>query len=196
MSAAPLHRLCLVLFLGAAAGCYEPNLADCALTCESNSDCFGGQVCSAQRLCAGTAVSCGQQPGGDAGVDQDAAFRVDAAHPVDAPPQVDAPRQVDARTPTDDAPPDAAPMVTLHLHDDGKGRITTNLGFTCDSADPQNGDCLVVVVAGVAVTLAATGEANEVFQSWSGPACVGQSATCTFTPLVATDVHAKFAKAH
>lgn len=182
MSAAPPPPHLLVLGLLGAGACYAPARAECSLTCASDSECVGGQVCSAQGVCAGSAIDCAEHLATDAGA-RDAA----ADH--------DAPAHVDARPPIDAPPVDAAPMVTLHLHDDGKGSITTNQGVVCDSQGPQHGDCTLAVVAGVPLTLVAAGEGNEAWKAWIGPACIGQPATCSFTPtLPLTDVRAVFSK--
>ncbi len=168
MHASPLRRHLLVMMLFGAAGCYAPDRAECTLTCARTSECVGGQVCSRQGVCAGSATDCAGQLASDAG-----------AH--DAAPGPDATGH-DARPASDAAPADAAALVTLHLHVDGKGRITTDLGFVCDSQGAQHGDCTLAVAAGGAVTLVAAGEGNEEFQAWVGLACAGAPATCAFTP--------------
>lgn len=64
----------LVLVLAVTAGCYQRDLADCAVSCATAADCPSGLACTASGHCAGTAATaCG---GGD---DTDA--------PTDGPPQ-------------------------------------------------------------------------------------------------------------
>jgi len=45
--------------------CYAPDLADCVVSCTSDSDCGGGQTCT-DRVCARDGVSCTAEPGTDA----------------------------------------------------------------------------------------------------------------------------------
>lgn len=53
--------------LAAVAGCYDPTLTDCKVTCAANTDCAGDQTCGSGGLCVGPGVStcAGEQP--DAG---------------------------------------------------------------------------------------------------------------------------------
>ncbi len=78
------------------AGCYSPELADCAVACSSEADCGDGQTCSEQRLCAGAGVSCN-------------AFEGDAAVTADGPVEPDA------------SPPQT--MLRIHVTDQGEVRI-------------------------------------------------------------------------
>ncbi|HEY4181557.1 MAG TPA: hypothetical protein VGM90_32140 [Kofleriaceae bacterium] len=52
-------RLALSFTLAAVlAGCYAPDLPDCAVTCAKNDDCSGDQVCNDQGRCAAAGQSC------------------------------------------------------------------------------------------------------------------------------------------
>jgi hypothetical protein len=51
-------RLIMLLVTAAlAAGCYDPELRDCAVTCHGAGDCAGGQVCGADGFCAAPDVA-------------------------------------------------------------------------------------------------------------------------------------------
>lgn len=63
--------------LALVAGCYDPDLRDCAVACTNGDECGPGQVCGDDGLCASPDVAgtCDQPPGAD-------------ARPPDAPPAV------------------------------------------------------------------------------------------------------------
>jgi hypothetical protein len=151
----------------ALAGCYSPSLRDCTVSCGSASDCATGQVCGADGMCASPAVAgrCGAA--------------VDAGH-------LDAPRQ-------DAALPDAARTVRLTVQIMGKGSVIVEGIGTCSSQDPDKGNCVYDVVAGVPLTAQAMSiTATDVFAMWSSSTCTGQGARCQFTPVTATVIAARF----
>lgn len=163
----------------AGAGCYEPELRDCTLTCNAASDCADGQVCGTDGFCAapGIAGQCSQMPGAAGSADRDAgmtdAKMADAAH---------------------DVPPDAATHVPLMISIDGKGRVTVGTE-TCDESGPQNGSCTFMVPIYAPVTVSATAYSGWRFDRWTTPACaIVPISTCTFTPTTATPVGVKFRK--
>lgn len=49
-----------------AAGCYSPELRDCAVTCTGAADCADGQGCTASGFCAAAGTTCAPE---DAAVD-------------------------------------------------------------------------------------------------------------------------------
>ncbi len=51
-----LHQVLLVIAI--LSGCYSPDVQDCTVSCSSESDCTGGQVCNAKGLCADEGVTC------------------------------------------------------------------------------------------------------------------------------------------
>jgi len=63
----------------ALAGCYSPELAECAVACSAEADCGDGQTCNAEGLCASAGVSC--RASGDAAVTADAPVEPDAPPP-------------------------------------------------------------------------------------------------------------------
>jgi hypothetical protein len=72
-----LLRLALAaLLLGA---CYSPDLAECTVSCASDGDCGGGQVCTS-GLCAAEGATCNAE-GADAAVVEPDAPEPDAALP-------------------------------------------------------------------------------------------------------------------
>jgi len=44
-----MHR---TLLLFALAGCYEPELRDCTVTCSGSDECADGQICGSDGMCA------------------------------------------------------------------------------------------------------------------------------------------------
>jgi hypothetical protein len=52
-----LHQFLLVLAI--LSGCYSPDVRDCTVSCSSESDCAGGQVCNPQGYCADEGITCG-----------------------------------------------------------------------------------------------------------------------------------------
>ena len=158
-----------VLALGA---CYSPQLRDCAVECASSDDCAPGQVCGADRWCAGPAMAgrCGSSASVDAAVTTDGAVSSgDAAIGVDA------------------APPTT---VNLVVQISGHGTVTiAGIGSCADTAPGHQ--CTFAVTVGLPRQLVATGTGNDSFDRWMG-ACSGQGATCTLTPVAMTTTQAKF----
>jgi hypothetical protein len=177
--------------LMALAGCYSPSLRDCKVSCAAPGDCAGDQVCGEDGLCAAPELAgqCGALQGDpiDAAARADAAPRPDAAMPPPPPP----PPPIDAAPPPIDAPP--AAMVSLRVQVKGRGSVVVAGVGTCSSESPQKGDCTYMVPAGVERSAAATQVApDETFTRWTSLVCVGQDATCMFTPLLFTSISAQF----
>ncbi len=149
-----------------AAGCYNPDLRDCAVTCTAQTGCADGEVCGADGLCSGPGVTCNHEA-------------IDAANHA----------TVDAHE-----TPDATVVdVSLHLMIMGSGRVIVNTTLTCDSQGSQNGNCTFSVPAHVASNLFAMAEqANHPFMMWSGTGCTGSLPQCTFTPTQDITIDAMF----
>jgi hypothetical protein len=93
-----------------------------------------------------------------------------------------------------DAPAiDAQVMVRLRVQIDGKGSVQIDGRGTCSSQDPGHGTCMYDIPLGVAqrVQAMAIGPDDE-FTGWTSFVCGGQPSMCSFTPVVATAVTAKF----
>jgi hypothetical protein len=156
----------------ALAGCYSPSLRDCTVSCGSASDCATGQMCGADGMCASPAVA-GR-----------CVALVDAGH-------LDAPAHPDAALP--DAPPDAPRTVRLTVQIMGKGSVMVEGIGACSSLDPDKGNCVYDVVAGVPLTAQAMSiTPTDAFAMWSSMTCAGQGAHCQFTPVIATVIAARF----
>lgn len=167
----------------ALAGCYSPSLRDCTVSCAREGDCAQGQVCGSDGLCAAP----------------DVAGRCAGAAPVDArPPELpDAPLPVDAGVAIDAAPPPDAPPanVALRIQIDGKGTVIVDGRSACSSSGPQRGDCTFDVTRGVAITVRAVQfPGDQPFSSWTSATCRGSDPMCTFTPMAATSLMARFGK--
>jgi hypothetical protein len=168
-----LLRAGVALVAASAAGCYEPELRDCTLTCSEASDCAGGQVCGSDHFCAAPAIAgrCSSLPGDAGSNGRDGG--------VDPP-------KMDARV---DAPPDAPTHVTLTISIEGQG-----IG-TCDEAAPQNGQCAFDVPINALVTVQAQSYSDWHFEKWTTVACITVPiASCTFYASVSTPVGVKFKK--
>ncbi len=151
----------------ALAGCYSPSLRDCTVSCGSAGDCATGQVCGADGLCASPEVAGHCRAVVDAGT-------TDAAPPRDALP-------------------DAGRTVRLTVQIMGKGSVAVQGAGTCSSLDPDHGNCMYDVVAGVPLTAQANPiDGSDVFTMWSSFPCAGQGARCVFTPVAATMIAARF----
>src|SRR5690349_8077127 len=75
----------VIAHLVAIAGCYDPDLRDCTVSCATPSDCANGQSCVA-GWCTGT-TTCSIGPvGDDQGDDEPGATDAAIANPPDAPP--------------------------------------------------------------------------------------------------------------
>jgi hypothetical protein len=161
----------------ALAGCYSPSLRDCTVSCGSAGDCATGQVCGTDGMCASPAIA-GRCTLVDAGTH-------------DAPAHPDAPAPRDAGLP--DAPPDAARPVRLTVQIMGKGSVTIAGVGSCSSQDPDKGNCVYDVVAGVPLSAQAMPiTPTDMFAMWTSITCGGQGARCQFTPVLATVIAARF----
>jgi hypothetical protein len=153
------------------AGCYSPSLRDCTVSCGSASDCATGQICGSDGMCASPAIAghCAMVDAGPAD-----------AHLPDA-----------ALSP--DAAPDAARTVRLTVQVLGKGSVTVDGAGSCSSQDPDKGNCMYEVVAGVPLTAQAMPIApTDAFMMWGSITCAGQGARCVFTPIAPTVITARF----
>jgi hypothetical protein len=135
----------------ALAGCYDPALRDCTVTCHAAGDCASGQVCGADGFCAAPEIA--------------GTCRAADAHALaDAPPLADA------------GPADAAPA-QLHVTIGGHGMVVDSTGTrTCTTdclfpAIPDETITLTAVASG----------AGHPFQDWSTANCMGMGASCTVT---------------
>ncbi|HEY6177064.1 MAG TPA: hypothetical protein VIX73_21555 [Kofleriaceae bacterium] len=155
------------------AGCYEPALRDCTVSCQAPGDCASGQVCGADRMCAAPEI---------------------AGHCARIAP--DAGASPDARLePAPDARPDASPTVRLTVMVMGKGSVVIDGTTTCSSLDPQRGNCAYDVAPGIAITAQAMAiQLDQTFTRWTSETCGGEPARCTFTPDAATVISARFDK--
>lgn len=161
-----------VLLAIPAAGCYEPVLRDCTVTCASAGECATGQVCGPDGYCARPAVAgtCIAPGHPDADVDGtiDARIAVPDARP--APPR-----------------PDAPPAAELAIAITGRGDVdVAPLGASCVADDWMGAACAYPITAGAPIVLTAkTTHKDDRFGGWSG-ACSGQSATCSLTATSGT----------
>lgn len=161
------------------AGCYEPAIRDCTISCASPGDCATGQVCGSDGLCAAPEIA-GQcrRAGVDAGPHDDA--RVSGGPPRDADPP--------------DAP-DAPATVALHVQIMGTGAVLVDGVGTCSSKDAKHGDCVFDVAAGAALIAHAVQLApDEVFTRWTSTTCADQGVRCAFTATAATALVARFGR--
>ena len=150
------------------AGCYDPTLRDCTVSCAAAGDCAAGQVCGADGMCAAPGVAGHCAIAADSGTDA----------PGDAA-----------------AAPDAPPRLRLTVMVMGKGSVVLDIGATCSSEDPQHGNCSYDIVPGIAITAQATAiQLDQLFARWTSQTCSGEPASCTFTPDVATTISARFEK--
>jgi hypothetical protein len=148
--------LVAIAALGLAA-CYAPDLRDCSVACTSSTDCARGQVCGSGGWCAAPEVA-----------DRCADVVGDAA------------------TPPTDAPADARPHVTLHVHVDGPGEIDFG-------ANECRTDCMYSVAIGAAITLDAVDVTDHTFDRWTMGPCMNQTTrSCAFTQTTATNVTGKW----
>jgi hypothetical protein len=171
-------KLAFALLVTSATGCYDPQLRDCTLTCNTQSDCAGDQVCGSDHFCAAPDIAgtCSSLPGDAGSKHRDAG--------------VDTPKMADARP---DAAPDAATHAELTVSIEAKGRVTMIGIGTCDEAPPQNGQCTFTVLLGSLVTASAQGYPDWRFDRWTTSACASTPiATCTFVFNAATPLGVKF----
>jgi len=156
------------------AGCYAPSIRDCTVSCASPSDCAAGQVCGADGMCVAPDRA-GRCETIDAGERRDAALDADPARL--------------------DAGGDAATTAIVHVQVMGKGSIAVDGIAVCSTTGTQRGDCTYSVAIGAPLTVQAIEvQLDEVFQMWTSMTCSGQGRRCTFTPLAATTISARFGK--
>jgi hypothetical protein len=141
------------------AGCYEPTVSDCALTCAEEHDCAGGQVCADGWCVSPEAVGSCRLPAIDGGAEPDAA----------------APRP-DAMT----APLDAG-VVQLHVLVQGRGKVVIDpLGEECVGTNNTPGDCAYELPPGTTQTLLPVQtHQNWPFAGWTTENCSGEPGACT-----------------
>jgi hypothetical protein len=140
--------------VGAAGGCYSPDLADCVTRCTKAADCAPDQVCGDDRRCAAPEVA-----------DQcDQLLEPDARDGADAPPG------------DPDARPDAASATMLRVEVGGGGRVKVEMPVdeNCDGDDEAGAVCTYAVSLGVNVRLRAQRQGDWSFTAWTG--------TCTPMP--------------
>ena len=143
---------------------YNPKVVDCVLTCQSDIDCAGGQICDISGMCTtpGGGGHCGNGNGADGALPIDAREPRDGATPVDAAmhpdgkPHADAPEHADAPPPPDGPPPppdgppppppDAPPPPTFTVHVMVKGPGTVTAGSQSCTMD-----CMFPVAAGSSI---------------------------------------------
>lgn len=165
------------VLLGAAlAGCYSPELRDCAVACESLGDCGPNQVCGSDRWCAspelaGRCLSLTMP---------------DAAPGTDGAPVVSPDASVDAA-------PDAPSTTQLIVEIAGAHGVVTTAGVgSCDDTAPGR-MCSFTVLTGMPLSLTAMGTGGDYFDKWTSAACNGQDENCMLTPTTPTmTVTAKF----
>lgn len=176
----------------ALAGCYSPDLRDCAVFCSAETDCGPGQVCGSDGMCAAPAVAgqCGQMIQPHDGAPGDAAV------PPGDGPRLDAfvPPPPDAFVPPPDAfipPPDAQMFVNLVVVIKDKGRVDVAGIGSCTDMSPMH-TCTFSVPAGIPRTLHAVPGEDRVFDKWEAGVCIGSNPTCVFTPTAPSLATAKF----
>lgn len=157
----------LVAALPALAGCYSPEVRDCAVSCATPDDCTGGQICGRDRLCAMPAR---------------------AGHCASGP--VDGGRR---RDPDAASGRDAAALVTLNVQVTGKGSVFVAGQGTCSSLDAQHGECTYDIPLNVTQTAyAITIQPSERFSKWTSTTCSSDGERCMFIPVAATTLTARF----
>jgi hypothetical protein len=140
---------------GLAAGCYDPTLRDCTLTCSSPDDCAAGQVCGSDGLCARASLA-------------------GTCKALTAP---------DARPRMIDAAPALVALHVL-IAGPGKVAVAPP-GVTCQATTDLGSTCDYTVLRDQPVTLTAIATKDDrPFHDWSG-ACAGQGAICTLVPSTA-----------
>lgn len=145
----------LALALQLAAGCYSPELEDCAVACSAASDCGPGQSCRPDGWCAGPdhATGCGKPggpgPGGPGGDDDE----------------------------DDDGE-------SLQMVIEGQGQIevessSVSLKETCTSNSSGGTTCNYVMPSGTWVSLRQKEQGGWRFEGWQWPGCgLGKPKTC------------------
>ncbi len=103
-------------------------------------------------------------------------------------PEPDAAVDASADASVDARIPDAPGPVYIHLQVMGGGKIALGTTTTCDM------DCIVAVPYGEPVTVFAIANTKQMFAGWTSTTCAGQPAECTFVPVAAATVGARFVK--
>ena len=175
---AMVMRTAAVAVAVALAGCYDPAVRDCTVTCHGAGECASGQVCGADGYCAAPAVA-------------GTCAAADARATIDAPRTIDGPGGSDAAVDAaiDAAPPDAAPAQLHVTVVSGKGMVVDSTGtLTCST------DCLFPAIPDQMITLTAVGMgAAHPFKDWTTSNCMGMGPTCTVTIVApVTTVGASF----
>lgn len=153
----------LVAFALLLCACYSPEIHDCTHACASSADCVSAQACNANHMCAAPDITSCAELLVDARNGDGPAAQRDAA--IDAP----------------------VPIATLMIHNDGPGEVDTLVG-NCTMAD-----CTLHAAPNVQLTLTAVPHPMKMFEQWTSAACMGQGATCHFTPPAGTTaISAKF----
>jgi hypothetical protein len=150
-------------------GCYSPSLRDCAVACESTSDCAPSQVCGADHWCASPEL---------AGKCMQPEVSVDGS-PAVVP---------DARA---DAPLDAPGPVIMTVMIAGHGTVTIPGVGQCAETSPGH-MCTFAVMFNANLMLTAVGTGDDEFDKWQSAACLGQGATCSLTVTAPVTVAVKF----
>ncbi|MGE0398841.1 MAG: hypothetical protein AB7T06_19185 [Kofleriaceae bacterium] len=65
-----------VVMLVLVSGCYAPEISDCDVTCTTNDECAGDQVCTPEGLCAGSISACDENAVTDGGTPRTIDLRV------------------------------------------------------------------------------------------------------------------------
>jgi len=184
----------LVLAGALLAGCYQPSLRDCTVSCHAAGDCASGQICGSDGWCAAPDVAgtCGLIADGatvdGSVVDGSVVDGPEHDGPVADASNIDASRP-DARP--DASPPDAAGAV-LHVLVSGHGKVLIDpLGVECTSPP---GDCSYGANPGDTVSFTAkTTDGSHKFLGWTTSNCMGQGVQCVTTIIApATTVGAQF----
>lgn len=155
-----------------AAGCYEPQLGDCVVSCTGAADCAPGQVCGSDGMCAVPELAgrCTGTLAGDAG-------SIDAA--LDA-------RMVDA------APIDASSQIVLQIEIRDQGALAVQNAGSCHFSAPMH-MCAITVTGGAPRLLTALPDAGYRFDKWEVGPCIGDDETCLITPIApVTQIKVKF----
>ncbi len=98
------------------------------------------------------------------------------------------------------SPADAHPVdahretpVELQIQIQGMGTVMLTGGGTCTGVGPP---CFVTAELGAPATLQAVPGPGQQFDQWADQSCQGQPATCTFTPVAAVVLQARFKSAN